>query len=128
MNALRKNAATIAALLLGGCCGLVPCHPATYVTGRVVSTSGAPISGVAITLFSSSTSSDSSGCFSLGGPDALPFEFAVSADGYKPVRVAARPGRFQVSVVLAPSSSSANGAVSWLAAPPSRPNGGDTCT
>ena len=46
-----------------------------------------------------------SGCFALGGADALPFEFSVSAQGYKPLVIKAVPGFYQATVKLMPEGS-----------------------
>jgi hypothetical protein len=46
-----------------------------------------------------------SGCFSLGGPDSRPFEFSVSAPGYKSLVVKAVRGFYRASVTLIPDGS-----------------------
>lgn len=94
-------------LLLGGCCNFTPCHPGTYIAGVVTDgVSSQAIPNASIRLYHYETHSASSGCFALGGPDALPFEFGVSAPGYKPSTVKAIPGSYQATVTLMPVDSS----------------------
>jgi hypothetical protein len=96
-------------LLLGGCCYFTPCHPGTYIAGAVTdSVSSQAIPNASIRLYHYETHSVASGCFALGGPDARPFEFGISAPGYKPVVVEATPGSYQATVTLAPVGSSGN--------------------
>lgn len=93
----------IAPVALGGCCSLVPCHPATYITGTVRdAVSKQVIPGAEVRLYSFETLSGSSGCFALGGADGPPFEFAVSAPGYEPLVIEADPGFFVATVALTP--------------------------
>ena len=90
-------------LLLGGCCTFAPCHSGTYIAGVVTdSVSRQAIPNASIRLYYYEAHSSPSGCFALGGPDALPFEFGVSAPGYKPVVVKAVPGAYQATVTLTP--------------------------
>ncbi len=63
------------------------------------------ISGATIRLYYYETQSVQTGCFSLGGADALPFEFSVSAPGYKPVTIKAVPGSYQAAITLIPETS-----------------------
>ena len=100
-------------LLLGGCCYFAPCHPGTYISGTVRdAVSDQPIRDAAIRLYHYDTQSKPSGCFALGGPDALPFEFGVTAPGYKPFVSRAVPGSYQSVVALVPSSSSGDSTAS----------------
>jgi hypothetical protein len=93
----------LAILTLSGCCSFMPCHRGTYIAGEVTdAVTGRAIPGASVSLYDYEVSSAPSGCFSLGGPDALPFEFRVSASGYKPVVSRAVPGKFQASIRLAP--------------------------
>lgn len=90
-------------LLLSGCCYFTPCHPGTYVAGTVTDgTSNQGIADASVLLYHYETQTSASGCFSFGGPDALPFEFRVSANGYKPVKIEAIPGSYQATIVLIP--------------------------
>ena len=100
-------------LLLSGCCYFTPCHRGTYISGTVTdAVTNQPIKSAAIRLYYYDTQSKPSGCFSLGGPDALPFEFGVSAPGYKPLVIKAVPGSYQSTVILVPSGSSGSSAAS----------------
>jgi len=82
---------------------LVGCHPGGYVAGIVTdSESGQPIPRASVRLYYYEARSSAVGCFALGGADALPFQFGVSAPGYKPLVVDAKPGRYEVAVKLAP--------------------------
>ena len=93
-------------LFLGGCCYFTPCHPGTYITGTVEDgVSKRAIANAAVRLYYYDARTSPSGCFALGGPDALPFEFGVSAPGYKPVAVEAVPGSYQATVTLIPEGS-----------------------
>jgi hypothetical protein len=94
---------TAAALLLGGCCYFAPCHFGTRIAGTVTdAVSHRPIPGAAVRLYYYETKTSQSGCFALGGADALPFEFGVSAPGYKPVVIKAVPGFYSAAVALVP--------------------------
>ena len=98
--------ALVTTLALSGCCSFAPCHPGTYIAGVVTDArTGAPVQGASVRLYHYEAAAKVNGCFALGGPDALPFEFAVSAPGYDPVAVKAVPGSFQADVRLAPSGS-----------------------
>jgi hypothetical protein len=95
-----------ASLLLGGCCYFLPCHPATYTAGFVIDgVSKQAIPKATVRLYYYETHTAPSGCFALGGADALPFEFGVSAPGYKPVVVKAVPGFYRATVTLMPEGS-----------------------
>ena len=90
-------------LLLGGCCSFAPCHSGTYIAGVVTdSVSHQAIPKASVRLYYYEAHTSPSGCFALGGPDALPFEFGVSAPGYMPVVDKAVPGSYQVTVALTP--------------------------
>ena len=65
-----------------------------------------PVPNAAVRLYHYETSTAQSGCFSLGGADALPFEFGVSAPGYKPMVAEAVPGSYHATVTLVPEGSS----------------------
>ena len=100
-------------LLLGGCCYFAPCHRGTYISGTVTDAfSNQPIQDAAIRLYYYDTQSKPSGCFALGGPDALPFEFGVTAPGYKPLVIKAVPGSYRSTVTLVPSGSSGSSTAS----------------
>lgn len=96
-----------------GCCAFTPCHPATYVTGRITTLNGDPLYGASVRLYGRASSTDSDGCFRLGGADALPNEFSVEANGYKPIRHKVRPGSFQLQVRLASENNQAESTVQW---------------
>ena len=85
----------------------MPCHPGSYMYGVVTDgISGQPISNAAVRLYHYQTQTAPSGCFALGGADALPFELGISASGYKSVVVTAVPGSFKVAVTLEPVGNS----------------------
>jgi hypothetical protein len=93
----------LALLSMSGCCYFVPCHPAGHVSGKVIdAVSRRAISNAAVRLYSYKARSTQSGCFALGGADVSPFEFGVSAPGYKPTTVKAAPGWFVATVELVP--------------------------
>lgn len=95
-----------AALLLSACCYFVPCHPATYTAGIVIDgVSKQAIPKATVCLYCYEAHTAPSGCFALGGHDALPFEFDVSAPGYKPVVIKAVPGFYRARVILMPENS-----------------------
>lgn len=60
------------------------------------------ISNATVRLYHYKTQTALSGCFALGGADALPFEFGVSAPGYESVVIKAVPGSYQATVALVP--------------------------
>lgn len=98
-------------LLLNGCCYFVPCHQGTYIAGVVTDgISSQSIPNASVRLYYYKVQSAPSGCFALGGPDALPFEFSVSAPGYMPVVVKAVPGSYQAAVKLIPLGGSGKSA------------------
>jgi hypothetical protein len=65
-----------------------------------------PIHNAAVRLYHYETRTAQSGCYSLVGADALPFEFHVSAPSYKPIVIEAVPGSYQATVTLVPEGSS----------------------
>lgn len=84
----------------------MPCHPATYIAGTVTdATSHQPISNALVRLYFYKARSAPSGCFALGGADALPFEFGVSSPGYKSIVIRAVPGTYWATVALVPEGS-----------------------
>ena len=98
----------IAPLLLSACCHFAPCHFGSYIAGTVSdAASHRPISNAAVRLYHYQKRTADSGCFALGGPDALPFEFGVSAPGYKPIVVKAVPGSYWAAVTLVPEGETA---------------------
>ena len=81
----------------------MPCHPATYIAGTVTdAVSHRPIPNAVVRLYFYEASTANSGCFALGGTDALPFEFGVSAPGYKSIVAEAVPGSYLATVTLVP--------------------------
>ena len=90
----------VAAALASGCCAFFPCHPSSRVVG-VVRSDGKAVAGAKVSLFSSTQTTDSTGCFYFNLPSALPLTLAVSADGYEPVVSPAEFGLFRVTVDLA---------------------------
>jgi hypothetical protein len=95
-----------ATLVLGGCCYFFPCHPGTYIAGKVVDgVSKHAIANAAVHLYFYEASTAQSGCFALGGADGLPFEFGVSAPGYKSLVVPAHGGSYQATITLMPQGS-----------------------
>lgn len=81
----------------------MPCHLGTRITGTVTdAVSHRPVSNAAVRLYSYEARTAQSGCFALGGPDGLPFEFGVSAPGYKSTTVQAVPGWYWATVELVP--------------------------
>lgn len=68
-----------------------------------------PIQNAAVRLYHYETRTAQSGCFSLGGADALPFKLSVSAPGYKPMVADAFPGSYHAVVTLVPDGSSGEG-------------------
>ena len=99
----------IAPLFLGGCCAFVPCHPATCIAGTVTDAlSDQPISNAVVRLYFYKARTADSGCFSLGGADALPFEFGVSAPGYQSVIKKAVRGTYWATVRLVPEGGAGN--------------------
>ena len=79
----------------------MPCHPATYMVGTVTdAVSHRPISDAVVRLYFYEIRTARSGCFALGGADGLPFEFRVSAPGYKPLVAKAVPGSYRTTVML----------------------------
>ncbi|MFJ1467335.1 carboxypeptidase-like regulatory domain-containing protein [Massilia orientalis] len=79
----------------------MPCHPATYIAGTVTdAVSHQPVSNAAVRLYAYKARTTPSGCFALGGADALPFEFGVSAPGYKPTIIKPVPGWYWATVEL----------------------------
>jgi hypothetical protein len=106
---MKHLALAIALLTMTGCCHFAPCHPATYVAGTVSdATSGSPIPNADVRLYNYKTRTLSTGCFSLGGADALPFELAVSAPGYKPLLERPQKGFYRLDVILAPEADPRN--------------------
>jgi hypothetical protein len=104
---LTQISLLVAPLFLGGCCYFVPCHRASYIAGTVTdAVSHQPISDAAVRLYFYRTRTAHSGCFALGGADALPFEFGVSAPGYKSIVVEAISGSYWTTVVLMPENHS----------------------
>jgi hypothetical protein len=102
----------IAPLLLGGCCYFAPCHPGTRIAGTVTdAVTQQPIGGAAVRLYYYETKTSQSGCFALGGADALPFEFGVSAPGYKPLVIKPIPGFYSATVALMPDSASGTSSI-----------------
>jgi len=69
-----------------------------------------PIPNASVRLYHYEARTFESGCFALGGADALPFEFGVSAPGYKPLVVEAVPGSYQATVTLMPESAAGQSA------------------
>jgi hypothetical protein len=102
---LTRISLLVALLFLGGCCYFVPCHPATYIAGTVTdAVSHRPIANADVRLYFYDARTAHSGCFALGGADALPFEFGVSAPGYKSAVVKAIPGSYWATVTLMPEN------------------------
>lgn len=108
-------------LVLTGCCYFFPCHPATYIAGTVTdAVSHQPIADAAVQLYFYETHTMHAGCFALGGADAQPFEFSVSAHGYKPITVRPKPGSYRATVTLRPEQTAGPSNVNFQAISPER--------
>ena len=102
----RTMALVVAPLLLAGCCQFSPCHYGTRIAGTVTDALTArPLPDAQVRLYYYATRTAPSGCFALGGADALPFEFGVSAPGYQPLVMKAVPGVYEAVVKLVPEGS-----------------------
>ena len=74
MHLLRSLICSAAVFsVLTGCCAFVPCHPATSLIGAVRDANGRPVTNATVTLYGTTISTDSKGCFNLHAPDASPF-------------------------------------------------------
>jgi hypothetical protein len=105
-SSLGRISLLLTPLFLSGCCYFTPCHRATYIAGTVTDAiSHRPISNAVVRLYHFEARTSPSGCFALGGADALPFEFGVSAPGYKSIVVGAVPGSYWATVTLVPEGS-----------------------
>jgi len=112
MTKFRLAAAMGLPAMLAGCCHLMACHPAAYIAGATKDAiTDQPIADATVSLYGYETRSAASGCFQLGGPDALPFEFGASAPGYKPVVIKPAPGSYEATVRLAPVGTSVTSTV-----------------
>lgn len=103
------------AATLSGCCALAPCHPSAALVGAVVTTNGVPVEASRITLYGSKIRTNANGCFKARLPDALPFTFAATAEGYKSIEVTARPGTYRAQISLASTKSPEVSRIEWSA-------------
>ena len=95
-----------ASLFLGGCCAFIPCHYSDHMAGTVTdAVSRRPVPDAAVRLYYYQARTAPSGCFALGGADSLPFEFSVSAPGYKPLVIRPKWGKYLATVTLVPEGS-----------------------
>lgn len=118
---------SVVCIALTGCCAFVPCHPATSVVGTVRDANGRPVAHATVTLYCTTISTDSKGCFSLHAPDALPFTFTVAAADYKSAPVEAKAGFYRVSASLAPTQSQDQSQVEWVSIPPNEYDSSTPC-
>jgi hypothetical protein len=101
----RTLSLAIVPLFLGACCHFAPCHYGSTIAGTVTdAVSQRPVPGAHVRLYHYEARTAPSGCFALGGPDALPFEFGVSAPGYQSLVVKPAPGSYWAAVTLAPEA------------------------
>lgn len=115
LNAFALLLMVAMASALSGCCALAPCHPATALIGTVVSENGASVEAARITLYGKNVRSNARGCFKARFPDALPFTFTATAEGYKSIEVKARPGTYRAKISLASTESSEASRIEWSA-------------
>lgn len=90
---------------LVGCCAFAPCHPATSLVGTVRDVNGLPVAHANITLYGTTSTTDSKGCFKMHMVDALPFTFSVTAKVYKSAESEAKAGFYRVNAQLAHTTS-----------------------
>lgn len=114
MRALRMGlTALTTAVLLSGCCALVPCHRGTHVTGFVIDASMRPVANASVTLFGSRVLTGENGCFSFNLADRLPFQLVVASPGQKSVESDVQYGFFEVNVALSPNETTAPSKITW---------------
>ena len=114
MQSLVARAQVIALLFLTeGCCALAPCHPATSLVGTVTTVGGLPVGNAMIALYGSSVVTAKSGCFRMSVSDGIPFNFTVTAKGYKPVEMKAKRGIYRVATKLALDNVSEQSRTEW---------------
>jgi hypothetical protein len=107
---------TLAAmLLLNGCaCWFMPCDRVFRLSGHVLELDGQPVEGATVELYSARTHSCADGCFNLPvAPAASGFELVVSKEGYRRYAREWHAGDYDVTVHLAPVSSSADSSATW---------------
>jgi len=114
LPSITASAAIVFGALLTGCCGFVPCHPGTWVTGSVLTADGQALPGARVTLYGTTKTTNAVGCFNSHVSNALPFTFAASAAGYKTAETRAMPGFHRVQVKLVASESLASSQVEWF--------------
>jgi hypothetical protein len=89
------------------------CHPGTWTVGHVTDLKGQPIKGASVKLYSSEQNTNSEGCFTFEGADALPFTLSASATGFKDVVVPSKAGHFIIEIKMAPINSNSSSEVVW---------------
>ena len=105
---------TAMCIAITGCCAFVPCHPATSLVGAVLNSDGLPVANANVALYGTKSTTDSKGCFNMQVADALPFTFAVTAQGYKSAEIEAKPGFYNVQTKLAPTQSAEKSQIEWV--------------
>lgn len=83
--------------------------------GYVTTLDGRAIAGARVVLYGRQVVTDANGCFTVGGPDALPFTLDVSAPRHKSTLMEAQPGFFSVQVKPALIQASEVSHVKWNA-------------
>lgn len=112
---------------LAGCCAFVPCHPATSLVGTVRDANGQPIAHATVTLYGTTSTTDSKGCFNMHLADALPFAFSVGAVGYKSAQVETRAGFYRGNVKLALTQSPEQSQIEWVPVSPNEYSSSSPC-
>lgn len=89
------------------------CHPGTWTVGHVTDLKGQPIKGASVKLYSSEKNTNSEGCFTFEGADALPFRLSANATGFKDVEVPSKAGYFIIEIKMAPIDSNSSSEIVW---------------
>jgi hypothetical protein len=128
---VKVGAALLAVLIAfaaSACCGFGPCDRVSILVGRVSTAEGAAVSGANIAAFGHDATTDSNGCFEVGGIEMGKYQLQISAQAFEPLTVPAKSGMYQVKVLLAPQGSSVKGNVQWTKSLKGRPTAVPRCT
>lgn len=114
-------------IALTGCCAFAPCHPATSLVGAVLNADGLPVANANVVLYGTTSTTDSKGCFKMRVAGALPFTFAVTAQGYKSAEIEAKSGFYNVQTKLVPTQSSEKSQIEWVSISPAEYRSSTPC-
>jgi hypothetical protein len=120
--------AVLVSIAASACCAFGPCDRVSGIVGRVSTAENVAVSGAHVAAYGHNATTNSGGCFEVGGIEMGMPQLQIDAPGFEQLTVPAKSGRYQIQAVLAPQGSSHEGSVRWSESREGEPTAVPGCT